>query len=112
MHVNTRYFYNSKCTDLVALHSSIEKKKRRVVQYVKNVGCVNVLVKHRKGKSSTKRQKETVCDSIVCSNRFDQLYVEDGNYQFSNHISDNVFYTNAKSNHQEVKKIRLEVENI
>ena len=86
--VFTQYFYNSDCVNITSVHRNLNAKKRNCERYTDKKGSISRLIKHRKGKSSSKRENVAKSQNIHVSNRFAVLQhlVEKDSSMFESNI--------------------------
>ena len=70
--LQTRFFYNSECKNLISLHDRLKSKKKSCI-YVESKGDISTVICHRKGKSSTSKIQNLQQVEISCTNRFASL---------------------------------------
>ena len=68
--IPTRFFYNSGCKNVKKLHDTLSRKSGNRERYVQRCGNINVIVKHKEGKSRTSFVKRDVSTQINTTNRF------------------------------------------
>ena len=70
--IQTRFFYNSGCRNLISLHDKL-KSKRKTCNYVKIEGEISTVIRHKKGKSSTLKIQKVENVGVRCTKRFASL---------------------------------------